>query len=576
MPTDPNISLQVKPMEAYDPIAQYAKIQGVRNMIAQNGLIQQEAQQNQAKAQREQQQYDQGQRDLQAQQTEGQLMADNTTQGPDGSTQVNHQAVVKGLAQAGFGQQAATYKTRVQLPDQKQQIEDQKNKLTNVKDQVALASNAAQALMSVPDDQLPAEYDRTVQDLTDKGVVKQGQLPPSAQILQSAGGNPAALRQFVQQQASKGIAAQQQLEIHQKELDYAQEKTEFQYQVAKDAPDTFKKWLQAAAPVFAKADSDLAWADAQKTLMQQPGMTHSLLQAMVGTFGQYGPGAAQRASALGMTTEQQAATAETARKNRADEANQAIQRGINQQRANAESLKATTEAKKFAQEFGGDAVKGWAASLAQNPDAAASVPPALRNAVQQQFQQNTGLPFPKPLTGQAVDQERSARSVMDTLRQINEDAQDPEIQSRIGPILGRLGNAEQATGAAVGLSPSAEAKAQRLRTNMRYMVFGEGKALMGGRLPQNLMSALESSSPSVKMDGPTLNGAMSGVQDAAMRALDTADQQRFGGKMRSREARGITPLNLGGPVRLNSADDYKKLPAGASYIDSDGKTYTKK
>ena len=237
---------------------------------------------------------------------------------------------------------------------------------------------------------------------------------------------------------------------------------------------------------------------------------------------------------------EQGTAAETARHNQATEATAGIE-------ARASAQRAATDAQKFSMEMGGDAVKGWAKSLAQNPDAAASVPPTLRTAVEQQFTKDTGLPFPKPLSGTAVDTERASRNALAAVAQINDALQDPEIQSRLGPIMGRLGQAEQAVGSAAGLSPQAEAKAQQLRTNMRYLVFQEGKAILGGRLPQNLMKELESSSPNTHMDAGTLQGAMAGVQDTALRNMDTADQQRFGGQMRSRQDRGIasTPLATG-------------------------------
>ena len=240
--------------------------------------------------------------------------------------------------------------------------------------------------------------------------------------------------------------------------------------------------------------------------------------------------------------QEQAQLAETSRHNLAAEASQKLE-------AQAAQTRATVEAKKFTAEFGGDAIAGWAKTIEQNPDAEASIPAALRTAVQQKFMQNTGLPFPKALTGQALDQERAARNSLSIVDEINSDLKNPEIQSRLGPILGRLGNVEQRVGTAVGLSPEAEAAAQRLRTNMRYMVFQEGKALFGARVPQNLMKQLEESSPSVSMDAGTLNGAIAGVKDAAGRALKTADQQRFGGQSRSDEALGI-PTVPQAPIHL--------------------------
>ncbi len=73
---------------------------------------------------------------------------------------------------------------------------------------------------------------------------------------------------------------------------------------------------------------------------------------------------------------------------------------------------------------------------------------------------------------------------------------------------------------------------------MRYFVFQEGKAVLGGRLPQQLMKQLESSSARVSMDPNMLVGAVKGAEDNANSVMDNADRERFGGKMRSRESRG--------------------------------------
>lgn len=232
--------------------------------------------------------------------------------------------------------------------------------------------------------------------------------------------------------------------------------------------------------------------------------------------------------------------------------------------------------KQFQAEYGGDAVKGWAATIKDNPDAASEVPAKLRTGVQQEFQRQTGLPFPKALSGPTKTQETAARNGLAALQQVAEDVKDPEIQRRLGPILGRLGNVEQDVGATAGLTPEAAAKAQRLRTNMRMMAMQEGRSVFGGRIPQQLMESFQSSSPNVKMEPGTLTGALQGMQDAGLRALDTADQERFGGKMRTREDRGIKPVEFGGGAKkIGSKAEYDALPKGSKYVDADGKTYTK-
>jgi hypothetical protein len=210
------------------------------------------------------------------------------------------------------------------------------------------------------------------------------------------------------------------------------------------------------------------------------------------------------------------------------EADRKITQAQNARRIAIEGQNAGINAQKFAMEFGGDAVKGWAKQIADNPDTANQVPPALRTAVMQRFTADTGLPYPKPLAGTAVDQERAARNALDAVAQIKTALQDPEVKNNIGPIMGRLANAEQRAGTAIGLSPSAEAKAQQLRTNMRYLLLTEAKAQMGGRVPQQVLQALEQSSPNVKMDADMLQGAMAGVSDASNRNLDQTYKQRFG------------------------------------------------
>ena len=210
--------------------------------------------------------------------------------------------------------------------------------------------------------------------------------------------------------------------------------------------------------------------------------------------------------------------------------------------ANAEASNAAINAKKFSVEFGGDAIQGWAKQVQDNPDTAAQVPAALRTPVALAFTKATGLPFPKPLAGPAVDQERAAHNTLQAVSQIREDLKDPEIQQRTGAVLGRIGNAEQDVGATVGLSDSAASKASRLRSNLRYLFSQEVKNALGGRPALQLAQSLEAVSPNIKESDPLMQGSLNGAQDAALRTLDSTDQQRFGaGNMRTREARGLGP-----------------------------------
>ena len=190
MAINADIPLQVRPFQAPavpNLIDQYGKAQNIKAVQAETELRQQEGVQNAAKAQREQQQYDQGQRDLDAQKTEGELIAANSQTGPDGAQQINHQAVVQGLAAKGFGQQAATYKTRVQIPDENAQLAHQKEQVANGLQKLGAVSSSLASLSNVDDLHLSDSYDREVHDLTSKGLIQPGSVPTSQQLLAQGG-----------------------------------------------------------------------------------------------------------------------------------------------------------------------------------------------------------------------------------------------------------------------------------------------------------------------------------------------------------------------------------------------------
>ncbi len=257
---------------------------------------------------------------------------------------------------------------------------------------------------------------------------------------------------------------------------------------------------------------------------------------------------------LGMSSEQQQTAAqakitetETNRHNLSSEStaklNQAINAGRLAQTQQINGLK-----------YGPGTQEYWVKQLQDNPDSIKEMPAELRTTVGQKFRDATGLPLPTPLTGAGQTSETAARNALDGITFIKKALENPEIRGQIGPIMGRLGNAEQAIGTAVGLSPEAAQLAQELRTRMRYFVFQEGKAVLGGRLPQNLMKALEESSASVKMDPSLLHGALNGAEGNAQAILDNTDKQRFGGKMRTRQMRGTEAASPqgGGKIRVIS------------------------
>lgn len=212
----------------------------------------------------------------------------------------------------------------------------------------------------------------------------------------------------------------------------------------------------------------------------------------------------------------------------------------------------------------------WVKQLQDNPDSIKEMPAEFRSVVGQKFRQATGLPLPTALSGATQTQETAARNALDGIDFIKKALDNPEIRKNIGPIMGRLGNLEQRIGTAPTMSPEAEALAQELRTRMRYFVFQEGKAVLGGRLPQNLMKSLEESSANVKMDPAMLSGALNGAEGNAQSVMDNADKQRFGGAMRPRSMRTPTSTpSATGTIRardtngkLHEAPAGTPLPAG--------------
>jgi hypothetical protein len=223
--------------------------------------------------------------------------------------------------------------------------------------------------------------------------------------------------------------------------------------------------------------------------------------------------------------------------------------------------------------YGPGTTEYWAQQLQDNPDSIKEMPPELRSSVGQMFKNKTGLPLPTALSNTGQTQETAARNALDGVSFIRQALQNPEIRKQVGPILGRLGDAEQAYGSAVGLSPEAAKLAQELRTRMRYFVFQEGKAVLGGRLPQQLMGEMEKSSANVHMDPSMLEGALSGAEGNANSILDNNDRQRFGGKMRPRSMRGMSEGNSAAPAAQPAQGGYQvgHMYGNLEYLGGDPK-----
>ncbi len=216
-------------------------------------------------------------------------------------------------------------------------------------------------------------------------------------------------------------------------------------------------------------------------------------------------------------------------------------------------------------EIGPESAQTWVDVLKKNPDAEKEIPPALRNKVATLFHTQTGLPMPTAAAATSQASEIANRNALDNAEFIQKAIQNPEIQKRLGPILGRLGTFEQSLGTATaGLSPEAAKLAQELRTRMRYFVFQEGRGILGGRMPQQLMQALETSSANVHMDEPTLTGALKGAVGAALANADNVDKERFGGVARPRVLRGLSP----GDVRTVNGREIASDDGGKTVYDA--------
>jgi hypothetical protein len=603
MPIDPNIILSARPtVPLQDPLERYSKLQAIQNGVQQQQINAQALQGGALDLQAKQ-------RDFTGQQALSDAIQKNMTLGPDGTPAINHAGVTQALGAGGNGRLIPGYMTGV-LAQQKAQAEAQKVKLENAR----ASLDTVASVYAGANDQAGWDHANAVAVGLGIDPAKEG-IPPVF--------SPEAKTAVIQ----RGMTIKDNLTLQYDKLDKdtkaaAEKRNQEKWNTEKPGveADVETKQTNNAAEMLATAAEQDAKANGYVPSMGPIGKGYDPRMGPA-TSSADGRGAAQGAHAEEVTsglvepgaetstptpnaptgtnvarvtsglspkmqakfanavtpddfrrialTPEQATTAAQQKLNAENtEKDRKITQQQGQQRIDIANREASLNARKFSMEFGGDAVKGWSKQVQDNPDTANQVPPHLRTQVMQQFSTDTGLPFPKPLTGTAVDQERASRNALDAVAQVKDALADPEIQSRLGPILGRLGSAEQRAGTAIGLSPAAEEKAQRLRTNMRYLVFQEGKALLGGRLPEKLMQALESSSPSVSMDAPTMQGAMAGVSDAANRNLDQSFKQRFGEKaVRPGSAAAPATVKMQAPdgtvstVPADQVEHYLKLGA---------------
>jgi hypothetical protein len=186
-------------------------------------------------------------------------------------------------------------------------------------------------------------------------------------------------------------------------------------------------------------------------------------------------------------------------------------------------------------------VKGLATQMSTSPDSFFDIKDKDQAAaVSKQWTAQTGLPAPTKVTADTQKAERMANNALYHANRIRNTLSDPKMQQFIGPMLGRLGKAEETAGDTLpGVPPEYQQAAQNLRSSLRYLLFQEGANLVGGRVSQYLIKGLEGTSPDVHQILPMLKGSLDAIDSSAKINLMDADHQRFGSKVR--KERDVVP-----------------------------------
>lgn len=530
---DPNIALNVKPIVVPDAARQFAESEGLAQQRALRNQQLQEGAQNLQRLQRTNEE--------QAMDQQDQLKLRQVYSDANGDPE----ATVKGAIASGVSpknvqalqQHFADYAQKIAKTkaDELPVIAARDNKMLGLHDEaIQLASTDPQKFAQ----QYPQFYARAVQIDPEAAQHLDPNTPPTVDQLKLSELGYKTHTSFLSQEEEKRKQAQElraQTEESRKKALFPGQLTEQQSTIAQG-----KEKIQS----IKDADNAKLLATAAAGGPQQVAATLQQLQAKGEDISKFAgiPMDAKPETFLNvaMAPHEIVSSTQTASHNAAMEANQKLQQTIARGHLAVSQADLALKQKQNEQEYGKDTADYWAHQLLDNPDSIQELPAKMRTSVGEKFKQiSGGKPLPTKLTGQPLQAENASRNALDNIDFIREALKNPEIKQRIGPILGRLGSAEQTVGSAVGLSPEAEQLAQELRTRMRYFVFQEGKSVLGGRLPTQLVKDLEGSSANVHMDPNTLLGALKGAEGSAMSTLDNADKQRFGGQMRSREQRGL-------------------------------------
>ena len=197
MPIDPNIALQVRPMELADPLQQYGRAVQLRSLIGQGDL--QALQMQEARRS--------------AEETRAYNEAYKGALNPDGT--IDRPRLTSALAGGGLGsrlpgvmeQFAKADKLGLETKELQGKVDAQG--LTRARDQFKALNNGLGALMRKPD----LSHQDVIQ--TVGGLAAQGLITPEQgqEAIRQMPGNPAALQQFLQRRLTMNVEADKMIEL---------------------------------------------------------------------------------------------------------------------------------------------------------------------------------------------------------------------------------------------------------------------------------------------------------------------------------------------------------------------------
>lgn len=209
-----------------------------------------------------------------------------------------------------------------------------------------------------------------------------------------------------------------------------------------------------------------------------------------------------------------------------------------------------------------DVAKSAMQSLIDNPDGVKNMDPKIKAAAEKELLKNYNLPIPTTIDNTTQQRDMFAKQAVDSANRVtNSLLNKPWVMARVGPLLGRVGELEQKLGAAkfdkdgamihdpardaaakelnnfniplTGLTNQQAADVQEFRTALNYLVFNEGRAMFGARIPEQLMREFKNTSVRDAQSIPNFLGALSAARSNAYGVQQSIEKMRWGGnKMR--------------------------------------------